>query len=813
MKINELFGDGFVFLDGAFGTMLQKKGRAAGDVPEAAVITNPDVVRSIHADYIDAGADAVYACTFGANRYKLAGTGYSVDEIVGKAVAAARGAADASGRTVRVALDIGPLGRLLEPNGDLSFEDAYDAFAEIVRAGKNADFIVIETMTDLYEARAALIAAKENSDLPVICTMSFEKSGRTFTGAAPEACALTLESLGAEAVGVNCSLGPDDFGAILERMAEVADVPLIAKPNAGMPDPETGEYPVDSGDFAEKTAALTKYGVKFLGGCCGTDPEYIRKLRQAAEKYEYIKPAGSRAGKICTADKVIDFSRPRVAGERLNPTGKKKLKEALKTGDMAHVLSVALKEAEEGADVLDVNVGVPGIDEKSTMRGIVKTLQGRVDLPLQIDSEDPEVIDAALRLHCGRTIVNSVSGKEGSLEKILPVAAKYGAAVVGLALDDGGIPQTAEKRLEIAEKIVKRAESYGIDRQDIFIDCLTLTVSADQKNARETLRAIKMVKQELGVNTVLGVSNISFGLPARPVINSYFLEMALTQGLDLAIMDPGSEQMRMAIDTYDLIMGIDEGAREFIPKYKDYAADDRRKEKAAPGAAGEKQADSTAAGEKNKKAGNGDFERAKYLIENGMDRDTEKFAESMLEKMEPLDVVNKLLIPVLDDVGDRFARGEIFIPQLILAANTAKSAFSVIQKNIASSGGAGESADVVVTATVKGDIHDIGKNIACVIMENYGFKVDDLGKDVDPEMIVAEVKKTHARLVGVSALMTTSLPGMEETIRLLRKEVPDCRIMAGGAVLTEEYAKKIGADFYVKDASASAEAARKVYGR
>lgn len=806
MRSNELFDDGFVFLDGAFGTMLQKKGCFVDDVPESAVITNTDVVRSIHADYIEAGSDVIYACTFGVNRYKLEESRYSVSEIVEKAVQTAKEAAEASGRKVRAALDIGPLGRLLEPNGDLPFEDAVSAFAEVVKAGKDADLIVIETMTDLYEARAALIAAKENSDLPVICSMSFEKSGRTFTGDSPEACALTLESLGADAVGVNCSLGPEDFGAILERMSSVADVPLIAKPNAGMPDPSTGEYPVESGEFAETTAALTRYGVKFIGGCCGTDPEYIRKLKKEVQKYEYIEPKGSRAGRICTTDKVIDFSRPRVAGERLNPTGKKKLKEALKAGDMAHVLSVALKESEEGADLLDVNVGVPGIDEKDVMQRIIRTLQGRVDLPLQIDSEDPDVIDAALRLHCGKTIVNSVSGKEESLEKILPVVAKYGAAVVGLALDDDGIPQTAEKRFEIAEKIVKRAEAYGIQRQDIFIDCLTLTVSADQKNAAETLKAIRMVKERLGVNTVLGVSNISFGLPARPVINSYFLEMALTQGLDFAIMDPGSEQMRMALDTYDLIMGIDEGAREFIPKYKDYNADEKKKEKTASG--GDEPAPS-----QDEKSGDTDFEHVKYLIEKGMSEDTEKFAESMLEKMEPLDIVQKLLIPVLDDVGDKFAKGQIFIPQLILAANTAKSAFDVVQKAIAASGGGKESSDVVVTATVKGDIHDIGKNIACVIMENYGFKVDDLGKDVDPEVIVSEVKKTHAKLVGVSALMTTSLPGMEETIRLLKKEVPDCMIMAGGAVLTEDYAKKIGADFYVKDASASAEAARKVYGK
>lgn len=806
MKAEELFKEGFVLLDGAFGTMLQKKISETEKIPELVNITHPEIVQEIHREYIQAGSDVIYACTFGINRYKLEGSGLKVSELVRAGIRNAREAA--SGTEVKVALDIGPLGRLVEPNGVMTFQEAYDAVQEIVLAGKDADLIVIETQTDLYETRAALIAAKENADLPVICTMSFEENGRTFTGTCIPSMALTLEGLGADAIGINCSLGPSEFKPMVEELASWTRLPLVIKPNAGLPDPGTGEYDVGPEEFAERMMELVPYGIKFLGGCCGTTPEFISSLKKKLSGSVFHRDLPVIPVAVCSPEEVVVIDEPRVIGERINPTGKKKLKEAIKSEDYDYLLDLALNEVDEGAEILDVNAGVPGVDEKAAISSIVRILQGAVTAPLQIDSGDPEAIEAALRINGGKAIVNSVNGEERSLQAVLPIVKKYGACVIGLTLDEEGIPQTAEKRMEIARKITSRAEAQGIPRKDIIIDCLTLTVSAEQENARNTLEAIRQVKETMGLKTVLGVSNISFGLPQRSIINQNFLQMALSYGLDLAIINPGAPGMIQAFDVYKLIMNIDHGAKKYIEKYQN-----------AP----EEQAVITEAGKsktmpkKNRATVEeyGGSQRAMelgYFIENGMEKKCRERVEKELKDTDPLDIINTELIPILDKTGRDFESGKIFIPQLVLCAATCQSAFEVIKKELRKDGSMQASKGVIVIATVKGDVHDIGKNIVKVILENYSYKVIDLGKDVEPQRIVDAVGETGARLVGLSALMTTTLPNMKETIRLIKENYPQCKVMTGGAVLTEEYAVEIGADYYVGDATASCSAAKEVYG-
>ena len=781
----------FIFLDGGFGTMLQKENLDVGRVPEVLNITHPQVVQRIQKAYIDAGADMICTCSFGVNKYKIEGCGYSVEELMKAAVKNAKEAAE--GTDTKIGLDIGPIGRLLEPNGSLSFEEAYEIFKLQVEAGSDADVILIETMTDLYEMKAAVLAAKENSELPIVATMSFEANQRTFTGTEVRAMALTLEGLGVDAIGMNCSLGPAEFKPLIEELSKWTTLPIVSKANAGLPNPATGEYDVEPEAFAKLTADLIPHGVKLVGGCCGTTPAFIKAIHEAFEGKKYCRQNSNIPAAVCTPEKTIIIDQPRIIGERINPTGKKKLKEALKNGDMDYVLTQAADQIRDGAEILDVNAGVPGIDEKSVIVNIVKALQGITDAPLQIDSGDPEVIEAALRVYSGKAIVNSVNGEEKSLASILPVVKKYGAAVVGLTLDEDGIPKTKEKRIEIAERILSRALALGIPRRDVYIDCLTLTVSAEQENAGGTLEAIKYVKEELGLKTVLGVSNISFGLPNRSIINHNFLQMALTCGLDLPIMNPGSPEMMQAVAVYKLIMNIDKGSMAYIKNYSGEVVTSTISSNQTPA-------------EKPKQES-----EVEYAINNGLGAKCRELIAKELDSREPLDVINNTLIPILDRAGKDFEAGITFIPQLMLCASTAQQAFDVIKEKIQTLGTEQVSRGTIVIATVKGDIHDIGKNIVKVILENYGYDIIDLGKDVEPQRVVDAVKEKDVKLVGLSALMTTTLHSMAETIRLLKTAAPECKIMVGGAVLTEDYALEIGADFHVKDAKESADAAKLIY--
>ncbi len=784
VDVRELLKNNFVVLDGGFGTELQKKGMLPGETSELMNFKREQAVLEVLRSYAEAGSDILSANTFGANRLKLKDSGYTTAQVVDKAMDIARRAVE--GYKTLVALDIGPIGQLLEPAGSLTFEEAYDIFKEIIEAGKDkADLIVIETMTDLYEIKAALLAAKENSNLPVFTYMSFEKNGRTFTGCKPSAMALTLSGLGADAIGVNCSLAPDELYEVVEEILEWTNLPVVVKANAGLPDPVTGAYSVGAEQFAEEYKRFIEMGVKVYGGCCGTSPEYIRAIRKMlAENPPAQREKKSLPAAVSSYSRTVVIDCPKIIGERINPTGKKLFKEALKNHDINYILNQALEQVSAGADILDVNVGLPEIDEKAMMVEVVKALQGITDLPLQIDSTKPDVIEAALRVCNGKAIVNSVNGEEESLEKILPLVKKYGAAVVGLTLDKNGIPPTAEERFAVAEKILKAAEGYGISRENVFIDCLTLTASTEQKAVMETVKAVKMVKERLGLKTVLGVSNISFGLPARELINSTFLSMALANGLDLPIINPNIRAMSGAVFAYRLLTCADEDSKEFIARFGGETA-------AKPAAA---KPEVTLA----------------YAIEKGLKEDAAELTRAALVSTDPMDIINNELIPALDRAGTDFEKGAIFLPQLILSANAAQACFGVIKEQMNTASGI--SKGKIVLATVKGDIHDIGKNIVKTLLENYGYTVIDLGKNVPPEEVVSAAKEYSVKLVGLSALMTTTLGAMEETISLIRENELDCKIVVGGAVLTADYAKKIGADFYAKDAKETVDAAKEIYG-
>lgn len=778
----------FVFLDGGMGTMLQSAGVETGHVPELLNINNPEAVMNIHRAYTECGSDIIYANTFGANRYKLSGCGHSVEEVVSAGIKNARIAAE--GKAL-VALDIGPIGQLLEPSGALKFEEAYDCYREVVLAGSKADVIVIETMTDLYEVKAALLAAKENSELPVLVTMTFEENMRTFTGVSPECMIAVLEGLGADAVGVNCSLGPEELYPVVEKICSLTTLPVIAKPNAGLPDPVTNKFSVAPAEFAESAVRLAECGVKIFGGCCGTTPDHIRAVIEKLADKDYSPRAVQKSAGVCSAVNYVDISQPRVIGERINPTGKKRFKEALLANDMDYILGQAVEQIHAGAEILDVNVGLPGIDEKAMMVASVKAIQGICDTPLQLDSTIPDVLEAGLRVYNGKPIVNSVNGEDESLEAILPLVKKYGAAVVGLTLDKGGIPKTAEGRFAIAEKILRRAMEYGIPKEDVYIDCLTLTASAEQEGAAETLKALNRVKNELGLKTVLGVSNISFGLPNRELITRTFLTMALHSGLDLPIINPNIDSIIGAVRAYRLLAGIDLNSAEFISVYGQDAA--VTKPAAAP-TEGKNTPDLV------------------YAVENGLKNDAVKAAAELLNTEDAMSIINNYLIPALDSAGDKFEKGKIFLPQLILTASAAQACFEVIKDKLAQTGSETVSKGKIVLATVKGDIHDIGKNIVKVLLESYGFTVIDLGKDVDPQLIVDEAVKHEVKLVGLSALMTTTLGAMADTIALLNEKYPQCKTVVGGAVLTASYAEQIHADYYGKDAKQTVDIAAEVYG-
>lgn len=776
----------FVCLDGAMGTMLQAKGLKMGETPEVLNIENPQLLIDIHSMYINSEADIIYANTFGANRYKLADCGYSVKEIIEAGISNARKACSTS--ETLVALDIGPIGQLLEPTGTLTFEEAYDIFKEQIVSGVDCDLIVFETMTDLYELKAAVLAAKENSDKPVVCTMTFEENMRTFTGCSISSMALTLESLGVDAIGVNCSLGPAELYPVVEELCKWTNLPVIVKPNAGLPDPLTNEYNITSEEFAELMCDLIPLGVKIFGGCCGTTPEFIKALKKILRNKKYAKINNDIPAACCTPSNTVIINRPRIIGERINPTGKKRFKAALLEGDIDYILGQAIEQVNAGADILDVNVGLPGIDEKDMMVRAVKALQSVTDVPLQLDSTIPEVLEAALRVYNGKPIVNSVNGEEKSLRTVLPLVKKYGAAVVGLCLDENGIPKTAEGRFNIAKKILDRALAMGIRREDVYIDCLTLTVSAEQEAAMQTLNALERVKNELGLKTVLGVSNISFGLPERELITRNFLMMALTKGLDLPIINPNTDSMTAAVRSYNLLAGYDKNSVEYIACY--------------------------GSSEKNTLKINNSEKITidlPYALENGLKSEGARLTKDLLKERDPMDIINDILIPALDKAGSEFETGKIFLPQLILSAGVAQACFEVLKTHFAQTGEKSVSKGKIIVATVKGDIHDIGKNIVKVLLENYGYEVIDLGKDVDYQTVVDCAVKNNVHLIGLSALMTTTLVSMEKTIKLLHENDVDCKIMVGGAVLTPEYAKQIGADFYAKDAKESCDIAKKVF--
>lgn len=804
----------YVVFDGAMGTMLQAAGMKMGETPELLSITNPELLIDIHTKYIQAGADVVYANTFGANAYKLEESGYSVSEVVKASIANAKEAVKRSNSKTLVALDIGPIGQLLEPTGVLSFEEAYEMFAEIVKAGSDADLVVFETMTDLLEVKAGILAAKENSSLPIVCTMTFEANMRTFTGCSVSSMALTLSGLGADAIGVNCSLGPAELEPVIAELAKWTTLPLVVKPNAGLPDPVTNTYNVDAQKFAELMDKLRKYGIKVFGGCCGTSPEYIRALSEMLKKNGNPSVEHHVHAAVCSATNTVTISEPRIIGERINPTGKKLFKEALLRNDIDYILNQALEQIRAGADILDVNVGLPGINEKDMMVRTVKSLQSVVDVPLQIDSTIPEVLEAALRVYNGKPIVNSVNGEEESLQNVLPLVKKYGAAVVGLTLDKNGIPKKAEDRFKIAEKIMNAAVKLGIPKEDVYIDCLTLTASAEQEGVVETLRALNKVKHELGLKTVLGVSNISFGLPNRELVNHIFLTMALTNGLDLPIINPNIEAMTGAVKAYKLLSNIDKNSVDFIKAY----ANMPKVSKIMPKSSGTQTTGANAANVTDSIIGSAEDIGPKadndlfYAVENGLKNEGATFTEELLKTKDSMEIVNQILIPALDKIGSQFEKGTIFLPQLIMSAGVAQAAFEVIRKHMIQSDSAPISKGKIVIATVKGDVHDIGKNIVKVLLENYGYDVIDLGKDVEYQAVIDAVRENDVKLVGLSALMTTTLVSMENTIKLLRENNLDCKVMVGGAVLTPDYAVEIGADFYAKDAKESVDIAKKVLG-
>ena len=778
----------YMILDGGMGTMLQAAGLPVGQLPEVWNLTNPDQVTRIQRKYVEAGSRVIFANTFGANRHKVAASGYTPKELIAGGIRAARAAAGE--RDVKVALDVGPIGQLLEPLGTMSFDEAYDIYKEMVVAGEEAgaDLVIFETMSDLYEVKAAVLAARENTSLPVWVTMTFEATGRTFVGVTVPAMALTLTGLGVNALGFNCSLGPKELLPMMEELRQWTDLPLILKPNAGLPDPATGAYTITPEEFAEEMALAAELGVQIMGGCCGTTPDFIRALSgRLAGKTVPVRPKASRHG-VCSPTCVAELNGVRVIGERINPTGKKRFQQALREWDMSYILEKGMEQQDAGAEILDVNVGLPGINEAKMMTQVVKNLQSVVELPLQIDSSAPEAIEAGLRAYNGKPIVNSVNGNQEVLEQILPLCKKYGAAVVGLAMDHNGIPQTWEARVEVAKRIMDTALAYGIPKEDIYIDCLTLTVSAQQEQAVETLKAVRYVTEQLGLHNVLGVSNISFGLPAREHITVSFLTQAMYAGLDLPIVNPNQKAIMDAVTAFRVLSGQDRDSEAYIARF-----------------AGE----TTAAPAQPQPAGQMTIETA---IAKGLKQETAALTEKALETMSELDVVNTKLIPALDLVGDRYEKQEIFLPQLINSANAACEGFEVIKKRIAEKGAGSVSKGKIVIATVHGDIHDIGKNIVKVVLENYGYTVIDLGRDVPVETVVEAVIREDVKLVGLSALMTTTVVSMAETIKAIRESGHDCKIWVGGAVLTPEYAEEIGADYYAKDAKQSVDIARKVLG-
>ena len=806
MQVNELFKQSnTILLDGGMGTMLQAAGLKLGARPEELNITDPALIEGIHEQYAAAGSRIINANTFGASAHKLAGSAYTLEQIITAGIENCKRACAPYGALT--ALDVGPLGELLEPSGTLAFEDAVAEYARIVKAGEaaGADLIFFETYTDLYELKAALLAAKENTHLPILASMSFEAGGRTFTGCTVESFAATARGLGADAVGINCSLGPKEIFPMAKRLAEAVpgNFPVFVKPNAGLPRADGSGYDITPQLFALQMKPYRELHLFAAGGCCGTTPEFIRLLNVTFAGCTPGRPAHRMPSVLCTPVDTVTVDGITVVGERINPTGKKRFQQALREGDMNYVLEQAVSQAEAGAQILDVNVGAPGVDEPVLMEQVVKALQSVTSLPLQLDSSNVEALARGLRVYNGKPIVNSTNGEPEKLAAILPLCKKYGAAIVGLAIDEKGIQPKAADRVAIARRITEAALAAGIPREDIYIDCLTLTASAQQEDVLATVQALEACKKELGVRTVLGVSNISFGLPCRTYLNTTFLTMAMYAGLDLAIMNPSSEEMMAAVYAYNVLTNRDKQSTKYIERFADRVPASTALAQAAKAvpAASAAEAEHT-----------GPYAALMKAVEKGLKGDAAAHTRALLAEKQPLEVVDEALIPALDIVGAKYEKGTLFLPQLLQAASAAQSAFEEIKTAIAQKGEGSASKGRIVLATVKGDVHDIGKNIVRVILENYGFEVLDLGRDVPVETVVDTVREKDVHLVGLSALMTTTLKSMEETIAALHAAQLDCKIMVGGAVLTPEYAEKIGADWYAKDAKRSADIAKEFFG-
>lgn len=789
----ERLGKELLFFDGGMGTLLQAEGLQPGELPETWNIERKETIRKIHQSYFEAGSDIVLTNTFGANALKFHDENCSLKAIIDAAVENVRFGAKAGirdGRDYYVALDIGPTGKLLKPLGDLSFEDAYEAFKEVVQYGEKAgaDLIHIETMSDTYEVKAAVLAAKENTNLPVFATMIFDDKGKLLTGGDVPSVVALLEGLRVDALGINCGMGPKQMLPILQQIAQYTSLPIIVKPNAGLPKQRDGQtyYDVTPDVFAKQLQEIVKAGACVIGGCCGTTPKHIRAMISACKDLEMTKPTFKNHTIVSSYGKAVELGdMPVIIGERINPTGKSKFKQALKEHNLDYILKEGITQQDKGAHILDVNVGLPDVDEVVMMKEVVRELQSVTSLPLQIDTVDTEAMEQAMRIYNGKPMVNSVSGKQESMNAVFPLIQKYGGVVIGLTLDENGIPKTAKGRLEVAGKIIEEAKKYGIDKKDIVIDVLTMTISSEPNGAKTTLEALKMVRDTYGVRTALGVSNISFGLPSRPVINANFYTMAMQNGLTAGIINPSSEDMMRSYHSYCALMNYDTNCENYIAHYGN-------QEPAKTTVPAGQQID------------------LKTAVEKGLKEDAYQTTVALVKTKEPLEIINTYLIPALDTVGKGFEKGTVFLPQLLMSADAAKSSFAVLKEELEKNGGEEKEKEKVILATVKGDIHDIGKNIVKVLLENYSFEVIDLGKDVAPECIVETVLEKEVKLVGLSALMTTTVVSMEETIRQLREKAPDCKVMVGGAVLNQEYADMIGADFYGKDAMQSVYYAQKI---
>ena len=793
--LRERLGKELLYFDGGMGTLLQERGLQPGELPETWNLLHAEEIREIHRKYIEAGSDIVLTNTFGANALKFHDDAYSLEEIVNAAVGHVKAAAEqaGNGRRIYTALDIGPTGKLLKPMGDLDFETAYEAYKEVMIYGEKAgaDLIHIETMSDTYELKAAVLAAKENTSLPVFATTIFDERGKLLTGADVPSVVALLEGLRVDAFGINCGMGPEQMIPILEQITKYSSLPVIVKPNAGLPKQKNGQtyYDVSPEEFAEVMKKIVEMGAVVIGGCCGTTPDHIKAMADACRMIP-IKPVEKKNFTMVSSygQSVFLGTGSKIIGERINPTGKKRFKQALKEHDLDYILREGITQQDNGAHILDVNVGLPDIDEPALMKEVVQELQSVTSLPLQIDTVDVEAMEGALRIYNGKAMVNSVSGKQESMDKVFPLIQKYGGVVIGLALDENGIPADAEGRVQVAKKIIAEAAKYGIEKKDIVIDALAMTISSEPEGARITLESLRKVREIYGVCTVLGVSNISFGLPSRPIVNSIFYTMAMQNGLSVGIINPGSEDMMKAWYAFHALMALDSNCEKYIARYAQQ-----------PGTTPVQ-----AAGGKHTMT-------LQSAIERGLKEEASSITAELAEQKDALDIINEELIPALNNVGEGFEKGTVFLPQLLMSAESAKSAFAVLKERMDQSGEVQEKKGKVILATVKGDIHDIGKNIVKVLLENYSFDVIDLGKDVPPEKVVETVLEQDVHLVGLSALMTTTVVSMEETIRQLREKAPDCLVMVGGAVLNQEYADMIGADFYGKDAMQSVHYAQKVF--